>query len=650
MRNKENHQMRHLLVMAAAALLTGCVATKTVTITSSPPGATIFVEGQQQAGTSPITTKLEFQPKTAAYDVTAKLPGFQDGRTTIAYQSKDKTEYVVTLERYRKDVQLTSVPDGATVFTNGQQAGPTPLTLKELVFDDADKPIGVTFHKDGYKDAKTNISYQPTNRTEYVVTLERYRKNVKLTSVPDGATVFLNGQQAGTTPLTKELVFDNAEQPIEVTFKKDGYKDAKTNISYQPSERTEYVVTLERYRKNVKLTSVPDGATVFLNGQQAGITPLIGKEIVFDAAEKPIEVTFRKDGYKDAKTNISYEPSQKTDYSVILEKVETVSIELLSIEPQQTDKGVKLALVRKPTLAYLETIERSPNVASVTRVTANEDNGVSIDTPVVSPTEEVILFGEFVEEEKGLTYCNLQKQKIGSSAKMRLTYGKYLDSFPAFTPDGKRVVFSSNRTSSNPILWIVSAEEPIGIAMLTHTLAEDFSPSVSSETNNNLVVFASNPPNAEEPQIWSVHLDGGMETQLREGEYPQISPDCRKILFIRRDKITKKKQLWVMNIEGSGETQLTQNTDYEIFSARWSPDGKWITYASDEGLDSQKRHNRDIWLMTPDGSKRTQLTTNGSYDDSPCWDSKGEYIYFRSNRGGAWNIWRVKPKPILAAQ
>ena len=93
------------------------------------------------------------------------------------------------------------------------------------------------------------------------------------------------------------------------------------------------------------------------------------------------------------------------------------------------------------------------------------------------------------KEDKGSTYCNLQKQKIGSSAKTRLTYGKYLDTFPAFTPNGKRVVFSSNRTGSNLILWIVSAEGPGGIAMLTHTLAEDFSPSVSQETNNNLVVF-----------------------------------------------------------------------------------------------------------------------------------------------------------------
>ena len=42
-------------------------------------------------------------------------------------------------------------------------------------------------------------------------------------------------------------------------------------------------------------------------------------------------------------------------------------------------------------------------------------------------------------------------------------------------------------------------------------------------------------------------------------------------------------------------------------------------------------------------SSYTQLTTNGSLDDCPCWDRKGEYIYFRSNRGGVWNIWRFKP-------
>jgi len=467
-------------------------------------------------------------------------------------------------------------------------------------------------------------------------------KTVVIKSSPEGATIFLDGQQAGIAPLTKDLKFKPTGIVYEVTARLNGYQDGQTSIAYEPRKQTEYLVSLDKFRKTVKLTSDPAGATVFLDGEQVGITPFT-KELVFDSADRAFEVTLQKENYKDGKTNITYQPSQKTEYLVKLEKVESVSIELISVEPQHTDKGVKLALVRKPTLAYLEVIERSPNVASVTRVTANEDKSVRIDTPVVSPTEDVLLFGEFVQEEKGSTYCNVQKLRIGSTAKTRLTYGKYQDVFPTFTADGKRVVFSSNRTSSNPTLWTIKAEGPGGISMLTHTLAEDFSPSVSPDTNNCLVAFASNPPDAEEPQIWSVPMDGGMETQLREGESPQISPDGRQILFIRRDKLTKLRQLWLMSVEGAGETQLTQNTDYEVADARWSPDGKWIVYASNEGLDSQQLHNWDIWLMAADGSKRTQLTTNGSWDDGPCWDSKGAYIYFRSNRGGAWNIWRFQP-------
>jgi Tol biopolymer transport system component len=36
-----------------------------------------------------------------------------------------------------------------------------------------------------------------------------------------------------------------------------------------------------------------------------------------------------------------------------------------------------------------------------------------------------------------------------------------------------------------------------------------------------------------------------------------------------------------------------------------------------------------------------QVTTNGSWDDHPAWDPAGAAIYFRSNRGGDWNIWKV---------
>ena len=49
--------------------------------------------------------------------------------------------------------------------------------------------------------------------------------------------------------------------------------------------------------------------------------------------------------------------------------------------------------------------------------------------------------------------------------------------------------------------------------------------------------------------------------------------------------------------------------------------------------------------MKTDGSQKTQLTTNLSTDIYPVWGDDG-YIYFVSNRGFVWGIWRLKPKGI----
>ena len=63
----------------------------------------------------------------------------------------------------------------------------------------------------------------------------------------------------------------------------------------------------------------------------------------------------------------------------------------------------------------------------------------------------------------------------------------------------------------------------------------------------------------------------------------------------------------------------------------------------DQGRDNQGVRNNDIWIMDLEGGQKTQLTTNGSWDDFPVWNFKDNFIYFRSNRGGNWNIWRFSP-------
>ncbi len=633
-----NSFWKPLLFMAVASLICGCAITKTVTIKTVPDNATVSIDGAT-AGSSPVTHTLNFNPSSQTFEATAHLNGYQDGSARISYKPTSQKEYLIQLMRFQKTVQIESEPSGATVLINGQSQGVTPLA-NNLTFDDANQPITVKLQKDGYLDGSVQIAYTPASQMEYTVQLSHFQKTVQIESDPAGATVLINGQTQGVAPLVTNLTFADATQPIMVKLQKDGYLDGSVQIAYSPASQTDYSVSLSRFQKTVRVQSDPAGASVFLDGQPAGITPLT-KNVTFTGANQPVSVTVRKDGYKDGTNTITYAPTSQTDYSVTLEKIEAIPIQLVTIEPQHTDNGVKLALTSKPTLAYLEVIERSPNVAAVTRVTDNQDKDINIGPPVLSPTDDVLLFTEIVKEDAGTWYSNIQEQRVGSFGKTRLTYGKWHDAFPAFTPDGTNVVFSSNRTSSNPTLWLVKADGPGGITKLTYTQAEDYSPCVASD--NRTIVFASIPPSAEEPQIWMLSRDNNLLTQLREGESPRVSPDGKLILFVRQDKLSKRHQLWTMSIDGASETQLTQNTDYDIIDPRWSPDGKWIVYASDEGFDSHNNRNDDIWLMTANGSQRTQLTTNGSRDDSPCWDHQGKSIYFRSNRGGAWNIWRFEP-------
>ncbi len=386
--------------------------------------------------------------------------------------------------------------------------------------------------------------------------------------------------------------------------------------------------------KQVTIASDPQGAVVLVDGAAIGVTP-VTKELTF-GEQKAFEIVLKKEGYEEGKLTIEPTPPDKTMYQLKLKKVETAPIDLFSVEPQNTDKGIRFVVNRTPTLAAFELMERSPNVQSVTRVTANDDKNFQIGPPALSRVD--LVYRAVVVDESGTVFSNIWRQSLVAGAvKTRVTYGKWLDMFPDVSSDGQYVVFSSNRLSPNPTLWRAKLLGGGGLTKLTQGLTADYEPSLTPE--GQTVVYASVAPGTNDPQIWSVDIRGGLTTQLREGESPRVAPNSVKILFIRKDKATGYKQIWVMSIDGTEETLLTQSSDHDEIDPSWSPDSKWIVFASNEGRDPQKR-NFDIWIMASDGTKRSQLTTNPSRDDSPVFEHTALTVYFRSNRGGTWNIWR----------
>ncbi len=84
------------------------------------------------------------------------------------------------------------------------------------------------------------------------------------------------------------------------------------------------------------------------------------------------------------------------------------------------------------------------------------------------------------------------------------------------------------------------------------------------------------------------------------------------------------------SIQPLSELRLVPLTSEEGLSVNpsWSPDGSWITYASDE------KGSLDIWKRPVEGGEAVQLTTGPENESHPAWSSDGDKIAFFSDKDG----------------
>ncbi len=167
---------------------------------------------------------------------------------------------------------------------------------------------------------------------------------------------------------------------------------------------------------------------------------------------------------------------------------------------------------------------------------------------------------------------------------------------PIWRPDSDRLYFVSDRLGTRDV-WVVRIDpesgHPVGepeyvLAGPTRVYSMDFSAS-----GDRLLLYTSAP-----------------YTKLERAEF---DPDTIKILSAPKKIYDAHEEIIQLNVSSNGE---------------------WLAYRSDSPKE-------EIIVMRTDGSERRQITNDDFRDRGPEWSLRDDSLYFYSNRGGPYEVWRM---------
>jgi hypothetical protein len=654
--------------ISCLALVAGCTTTREVTISARPPDAMISIDGTEM-GRGPVKMELTFNGSDDVHRVTATRLGYTP-RTVDLTRSDDNPDVMIALSPRTRKVSFHITPVPANLTIDGKPVSEEPVqdysTALPFTVDEQNQwtQYIVRASHEGYQPVEQAVRWGDASDT-YRLSLDAMRKDLSITTTPPGAQVSLEGRPLGVSPVTAHAVpfpvdaTSGQYLPQKVTVSKPGYDPVTTTISWDGG-RDSYHVDLVPKTKTVHILTVPANAVVTVDGQEvhtseSGVGTIA---LAFPPVDEKGTLRTYKAVVSKKTADTEWIPREltipwdqgKTNYSVTLEEVKTRPVALLRARTIRTDAGWQVEPESIQTLAMKDLTE-GPTAEPPARIT-DLSRGSVIDTVNVAPDGQWLVFSVLMETGKSGLRSQVQMVRAdGSGQPVMFGDGKTLDLDPSFTPDGSQIVFSSNRGGRHMSIWQVAASGEGGVTQLTSGDTTDLWPSVDSDPKPRLY-YEALVDSRPDPRVYMAQLGTTLRTDLTQsgGEQPRVSPKADSVLFTLVNDKSGKRDIYKMSDRGGGAINLTNTTDFDNFDPAWSKDGNKVAFVSDRGVDADGRHNNDIYvldLMHPD--KPTRITANGSWDDSPSWDPSGKYIYFRSNRGGNWAIWRVTLSKASAA-
>ncbi|MCM3905657.1 MAG: protein kinase [Pyrinomonadaceae bacterium] len=231
-----------------------------------------------------------------------------------------------------------------------------------------------------------------------------------------------------------------------------------------------------------------------------------------------------------------------------------------------------------------------------------------------------------------------------------VTDDEFIDWNPIWSPDGEYLYFLSNR-GGEMNLWRVSIEESTGRlrgapepAHLPNNCQQ-----VSFARNGRSLIYGQN---TRSENLWEIDFDpvsgqvSGDARPLTQGlkRYTlfSLAPDEQSFVYLARGE--PQQDLFIADRTGAPRQRLTDDAAQDIVP-RWSPDGGWIAFLSDRG------GKYEIWKVRPDGSGLSQMTHEpGREVIAPVWSPDSRKLLYQIRNVNSFVIDATRPGTEQRAQ
>jgi Tol biopolymer transport system component len=250
--------------------------------------------------------------------------------------------------------------------------------------------------------------------------------------------------------------------------------------------------------------------------------------------------------------------------------------------------------------------------------------------PAFSPDGRTLVFSRGTGDTDSLYRLRLSEdyRPVGEPDRLKEVNENGLGA--TWLPDGSEIVFSS---SSYPVfagdlgLWRMPIGKP-GSPRRVNLLGDNLRSPVVSRQGNRLAYVSAN----SDSNIWRVEIPSPGKKPSPPVEFvsstkvdyaPQYSPDGSKIAF--GSMRSGSSQIWVCDRDGSNAVQLTSAEDVGQFS--WSPDGSRIAFTSFTAANQ----NQHIYVIGSGGGPAVRWTEGQIQATWPRWSQDGRWLYFKKS-------------------